>query len=396
MSQQSEFFPQPLYAPSAVTGTPRVFAAPAKYVQGAGCLHNMGTYVGALNFNTVALLASARGHNSQAQQVRDSLHEVKIKTQTAVFAGECSLQEINSQVAELQQHSIDCLIALGGGKCVDAGKCVAHRLGVPLIVVPTLASNDAPCSALSVMYSPEGVVAGAEFFPQNPLLVVVDTQVVAEAEARYLVAGMGDAMATWYEARVCMNNPGARNTLGAKPTMAACALGELCAHTLFNQGQAALQNIAQQQVDEPLESVVEANTLLSGIGFESGGLAAAHGFAEGYTHLPEVEHNYLHGEMVAMGVLGQLAMCGEHQEAQRVAEFFAAVGLPVHLGQLGLSEQHPGLAEVVAGAMGFAPIHNLPFKVTPEIVRKGLLSAHQLGLQVSDTRGDSAYRALHN
>ena len=136
-------------------------------------------------------------------------------------------------------------------------------------------------------------------------------------------------MATWYEARVCAANDHARNVLGVRPTMAAGALGELCASTLYEEGVRAAQDVEAGSVTAALENVVEANTLLSGIGFESGGLAGAHAYAQGYTNVPHVETNYLHGEMVAMGVTAQLLMEGEVDEAKRVASFFARVGLPI-------------------------------------------------------------------
>src|SRR5262249_41747291 len=157
------------------------------------------------------------------------------------------------------------------------------RLGVPVAIVPTLASNDAPCSALSVLYTPAGVSSGVEFYPSSPALVVVDTAIVAAASERYLVAGMGDAMATWYEATVCLRNPRGISCVGARPTLASSAIGETCAATLYERGAAAAAAVRRGTVDAELDAVVEANTLLSGLGFESGGIAAAHGFAQSFT-----------------------------------------------------------------------------------------------------------------
>jgi len=393
MTQQA-FFPQPLYAP-ADQPVPRVLLAPPKYVQGPGVLDRMGHYLSMLQYAKVGVLASARGHGAEAGRITASLTAREIGSVAVTFGGECSAQEIEAAAASLQGQAVDALLAVGGGKCVDAGKCVAYRLNVPVVVVPTLASNDAPCSAVAVLYTPEGVVTAAEFFPHNPVLVVVDTQVVANASERYLVAGMGDAMATWYEARVCLDNPNARNVVGGRPTLAACAIGESCANTLFADGEAAASAVRENRVDDALERVVEANTLLSGIGFESGGLAAAHGLAEGYTALPEVEHNFLHGEMVGMGVLTQLMLQDNPGEARRVAEFFARIGLPVHLGQFNLSANDAAMLNRVAqGAMGFAPIHNLPFEVTQATVHQAILDADEMGQAVTSALGDDAYRRL--
>jgi len=104
---------------------------------------------------------------------------------------------------------------------------------------------------------------------------------------------------------------------------------------------------------------------LSGIGFESGGLAVAHSVARGFAALPTVHQQYLHGEMVAMGLLTQLMVESREAEAHQVAAFFAQVGLPIHLGQLALSpEDTASLRLVMETAMRLPYVGNEPFAVT--------------------------------
>lgn len=399
MEISTAYMPHEILAPPGRDGlpAPRVFIAPARYIQGRGVLRSVGRYLTLLKPKRAALLMSARGLRGDGATLLASLRDAGIAAVPRTFGGECSLQEIEAQVAALSVERVDCLVAAGGGKCIDAGKAIAFRLGVPVAIVPTLASNDAPCSALSVLYSPEGVSTGAEFYPDSPALVVVDTDVVAAAPERYLVAGMGDAMATWYEARVCLENPAAVTTVGARPTIASCAIGEVCAQTLFREGRAAAAAVVAGVVNDALETVVEANTLLSGLGFESGGLAAAHGVAQSWTAIPKVHAEYLHGEMVAMGTLAQLMMESRPDEARRVAEFFAAVGLPIHLGQLGIgrSEQDAALDVVAEATLGFPFIGNMPQPVSAALVRSSVQEADVLGRAVAADAGDEAYRRLH-
>jgi glycerol dehydrogenase len=149
-------------------------------------------------------------------------------------------------------------------------------------------------------------------------------------------------------------------------------------------------------VNSALENVVEANTLLSGVGFESGGVAAAHGLAQSFTAIAVVRDNYMHGEMVAMGLLGQLMMEARPDEAMRVAEFFASVGLPVHLGQISIDpEDTRALDEIVKQTLRYPFLRNMPMRVNAELIRKALLDAHELGLRVTNSVGDDAYRRLH-
>ncbi len=390
----------PAYFPHSVFTTegspvPRVMVAPPRYIQGPGVLAQTGKYLSLIGARRAGVLASARGHRAEAATVAESLAQHQITSIARAFNGECTLDEIDQQVSQLADQNIDCLLAVGGGKCVDAGKCIAYRLGVPVVIVPTLASNDAPTSALSVLHSNEGVSLGAEFFPDNPAIVIMDTQVVAQASERFIVSGMGDAMATWFEARVCLHNPRARSTVGARPTLASAAIGEVCASTLFRDGEAAAEAVRNKTVNEALENVVEANTLLSGLGFESGGLAVAHGVANAYTAVHHVHADYLHGEMVAMGTLAQLAM-ENADDATRVAEFFCRIGLPVHLGHLSMSPADAeDLDKVVAAAIASGIVHNMPMPVTGKSLMKAILEADRRGRAVCERVGDVAYQRLH-
>ena len=398
MDISTAYLPQAIFAPSERGNlpAPRVFLSPQRYVQGRGVLRGVGRYLSLLRAKRVGVLLSERGSRTEGVQLLEGLRSAGIAPVVRIFRGECSLEEITAHVAALSKERLDCVVAAGGGKCIDAGKGVAFRLGTPVVIVPTLASNDAPCSALSVLYTPDGVSSGVEFYPDSPAFVVVDTDVIATTPERYLVAGMGDAMATWYEARVCLLNPAGVTTVGARPTLASCAIGEVCAETLFKEGRAAAAAVAAKTVNDALEVVVEANTLLSGLGFESGGLALAHGVAQSYTEIPNVRADYLHGEMVAMGTLAQLMMEARPDEARRVAEFFAAVGLPVHLGQLSLDAgDMRGLDVVCGGALQFPFIGNMPMRVTVESVRSAILDADRLGRAALEKLGDAAYRRLH-
>jgi glycerol dehydrogenase len=319
---------------------------------------------------------------AEGGQLLESIRRAGLEAEILSFGGECSFEEIGLHTTALSDlaEPVDGLIAVGGGKVVDAGRAVAQRLGIPVAVVPSLASNDAPCAAVSVIYTPEGVTADAELYDQSPALVLVDTAVIAQADERYLVAGMGDAMATWYEARACAANPNGVNIFGGRPTLAGTALAELCASSIYEYSARALESVRASRIDDALERVVEANTLLSGLGYESGGLAVCHAVAQGYTVIERVHRNFLHGEMVAMGVLAQLVLEADSEEANRAARFFAEVGLPVQLDQLGFSsDDEAELKQVVEAAMAFPYVANMPFEVTPDSLLEALLAADKLG-----------------
>jgi glycerol dehydrogenase len=396
---QKEYFPQDIFS-NGKPGqySPRVMIAPHRYIQGVGVLDHLGHYLKIVPSRHPAMLITDGGMKRIGERLLDTLGKTQIIPETLIFGGECSDEEVWRHVAQLQGRHVDGLIVVGGGKCLDAGKCIAHCVSVPAIICPTLASTDAPCSAVSVMYTPEGIFDRPWFFPESPALVVVDTGVIVQAPVRYLVAGMGDAMSTYYEARTCFRNPKAITMVGARPTAAVSAIAELAAKILFENGTDALTTAVKSEVNEAVENVVEANTLLSGMGFESGGLAASHSVAQILPMIPSLHENYLHGEMVAVGLLAHLCLENEESEALRVAGFFSRIGLPVHLGQLSLSiEQNSRLLdEVIGEALKIFFVHNEPFEVTPEKLKRAMLRAYQLGKEVSRDLGEEAFKRLHH
>ena len=400
MSEETNEAAVELFAvPTTNQTLPLVFGSPRRYVQAAGVIEQTGIYVSKMGFAACGVVMTARSEQAEGGRVVESLQGAGITAEVSLFGGECSFEEIERHASFLRESgaALDCLIAIGGGKVVDAGKSIAHRLDVPVVIIPSLASNDAPCSAASVIYTPEGVSESFEVFAENPALVLVDTAVVAAAPARFLVAGMADAMATWYEARACAQNPNAVTAFGASPTLAGTAIAELCAKVVYADGQGALEELTAGTAGKQLENIVEANTLLSGVGFECGGLAASHGVAQAYTVIPSVHENFLHGEMVAMGIQTQLALENWDSEADRCAEFFNDIGLPVTLAQLGLSrDDTESLGSIVEAALAFPFMPNMPFEVTGESMMAAILAADSRGRALVARQGDAAFKLLHD
>jgi glycerol dehydrogenase len=301
------------------------------------------------------------------------------------FRGEASDGEISRLATLGKDLGCDVLLASGGGKAIDAVKAAAEDLGVPSVIVPTIASNDAPCSALSVIYHEDGTFHRLRPLIQSPALVLVDTEIIAKAPVRQLVSGMGDALATWFEAVACRQS-GARNNFGGHITEAALGLAHLCLDTLLADGRDAKTSCERQLVTPALERVVEANTLLSGLGFESGGVAVAHALSEGFSVIHEM-HPFTHGEKVAFGLLTQLVLEGRPAaETEDICRFCLDVGLPVTLADLGcagIDEATLRKAAIDAAAPG-KPSHNMPFPVSGERLYDALLAADALGRKLKE------------
>jgi glycerol dehydrogenase len=360
----------------------RMLLAPSRYVQGAGAMQEIGKHAATFG-GTKALLTGGKTALSVAgQTIQTSLSEKKIGCHQEFFNGECSQKEIDRLVKIAKANGADIVISAGGGKVIDTGKAVAHTMKVPVIVVPTIAATDAPCSALAVIYTEHGVFERYLVLPKNPDIVLVDTTVVAKAPAHYLVSGMGDALATFWEADTC-NKSCKPNVLtgGCPPTLAAMAIARLCYDTLLEHGLQAKLAVERGVVTPAVEAIVEANTLLSGLGFESGGLAGSHSVHNGFTVL-ESTHGKLHGQKVAFGVVTQLVLEGRPKaDLQEVLDFCVSVGLPVCLEDCGVvkptNEEIRKVAEATT-AQG-ETIHATWFPVTADTVEAAIWAADALG-----------------
>ncbi|MDF6324174.1 glycerol dehydrogenase [Escherichia coli] len=297
----------------------RIIQSPGKYIQGADVINRLGEYLKPLAERW--LVVGDKFVLGFAQStVEKSFKDAGLVVEIAPFGGECSQNEIDRLRGIAETAQCGAILGIGGGKTLDTAKALAHFMGVPVAIAPTIASTDAPCSALSVIYTDEGEFDRYLLLPNNPNMVIVDTKIVAGAPARLLAAGIGDALATWFEARACSRS-------GATT------------------------------------------------------MAAAHAVHNGLTAIPDA-HHYYHGEKVAFGTLTQLVLENAPvEEIETVAALSHAVGLPITLAQLDIKEDVPAKMRIVAEAACAEgeTIHNMPGGATPDQVYAALLVADQYG-----------------
>ena len=356
-----------------------IFISPSKYIQGAGELGKLSEYVGIFGKKALCLITES-GLKRNETVIKSSFKDSDVSVHFEFFGGECCHTEIDRIGAICKAEGIDVVMGIGGGKTHDTIKAVGHYQGLPVVIVPTIASTDAPCSALSVIYTEDGVFEDYLFLPANPNAVIVDTTIIAHAPTRLLVSGMGDAMATYFEAHACECSE-AGTCAGGQTTMAAQTLAKLCLDTLLDEGYKAKLACDANIATKALEKVIEANTLLSGIGFESGGLAGAHAIHNGFTVLPEC-HEMYHGEKVAFGTLTQLVLENAPlEDIDEILDFCVTVGLPITLAELNITDVTEEKLRAVAEAAAAETdtIHNMPFTVTADDVYAAILVADALG-----------------
>ncbi|TVR90512.1 MAG: glycerol dehydrogenase [Saprospirales bacterium] len=350
---------------------------PGKYIQGEGLIEELPDTI--KSFGDKGLILSS----PTAKKVCLDKHSKRFAEdgiEVIEFKGECCASEIMRISDMVISNEINVLVGVGGGKAIDTAKIVADRAEIPVIVVPTIASTDAPCSGCAVIYSENGHFESVYYQKMNPQVVLVDMNVMSNAPTRFLVAGMGDALSTWFEARSCKRTH-SMNACGGYSTLAGLNLAKLCYDTILEYGPAAKRANGHKIITPALHHIVEANTLLSGIGFESSGLASAHAIHNGLSALDET-HSFYHGEKVAFGVLAGLHLTdAPPAEMETVYSFCEKIGLPTTFEDIGLASIDKSQLTKVANksCLPEESIHHEAGQITPEKVLCAMVAADAMG-----------------
>lgn len=353
----------------------KIFASPSKYIQGKGLLKTGISYIQELG-QKVVLLTDAMVWEIAGKEFEAKLKSEGVEVFTEIFTGETTENEIQRLIQKIKTEKIEVILSLGGGKLIDTGKAIGNELGLAVAIIPTTASTDAPTSSIAVLYNEDGCFQKYVYYKKNPDLILVDTEVIAKAPVRLLISGIADALATAVEARAVHRKNG-ENTLGGRQTITALAIAEKCEEVLFSYSLQAIEASEKKVVTEALEAVIEANTLLSGLGFESGGLAAAHAIHNGFSAVSGDVHLLTHGEKVAFGTLVQLFLENQPRETvDKYIEFYQRLGLPTTLESVFSKE--PTSDELLAVAQQATlkgdSLEKMPMSLTVEDLVAGMLT----------------------
>ena len=354
----------------------RMMRAPLKYVQGKGALLHFHKEMGYMGKRWL-FVCSNSGYKSCYEDLEKSFKGTQDYRRYEVFGGISSVNEVKKMQKIVESDNIDVVVAVGGGSAVDTAKASAYYSGRKIVIIPTVAATDAPCTGLSVIYNDDGSFNTYLFYPQNPDAVLVDSAVIAAAPVKFLVAGMGDALATYFEGRASLRTE-SPSLEGGGITRAGMAIARLCYDTLRNYGKAAIAACENKVVTPALDAVIEAAVYLSGVGADNVNCAAAHSFYNGLTSLGG--HEAYHGNCVAFGTLVQLTLEGApKEEFEEVQDFCMEVGLPLTLSELGTFTDEEIHTMAKNACVEGETIHNLAGDVAPEELYCAIIATDTLG-----------------
>lgn len=357
-------------------GRLRAMREPLKYVQGRDATLKFHEEMGYMGKRWL-FVCSNSGYKACHDKIEKSFGELDDYRRYEVFGGISSKGEIAKMEEIVKADNIDTVVAVGGGSAVDTAKATAYYTGKHIVIVPTVAATDAPCTGLSVIYNDDHSFDKYLFYPTNPDAVMVDTTVIANAPVKFLIAGMGDALGTYFEGRASIRTESA-SLEGTGITRAGQALARLCYDKLKTYGKQAVEACKVHAVTPALEAICEANVYLSGVGADNVNCAAAHSFYNGVTSLG-IKHAD-HGCCVALGTLVQLVLDGApKEEFEEVQNFCLEVGLPVTLEEIGVTT--PEQVETIAknACIPGETIHNLAGDVQPIELYDAIMQADAMG-----------------
>ncbi|UCE81374.1 MAG: glycerol dehydrogenase [Methanobacteriota archaeon] len=339
---------------------------PSRYVQGAGAIDEIGSFVSKLGKRPF-VVAGKTSFGKVGVRVEDSLDSAETPLVGFVNSvGECTYEGIDSAVKESSRARADVIIGCGGGKAVDTAKAVADKQGLPVVTVPTQCATNADQMADAVIFTADHQFVEDYYLSRAPALVLVDTEVVGFAPVEYLVQGMGDALASGFE-KPAYASTMLKNESDSLATSAAVEVNLRCFSVLMAHGVQAKSDSQDGTMSDSLESIIEAIKLMSGFGFGGGGCAAAHAIHNGLISVPGVARK--HGEIVAFGTLSQMMLERRSSlEVERVMRWCGTLGLPTCLDELGDLDRSRLREAAEKACDPEDTMQNMPFEVTPEMV----------------------------
>ena len=350
--------------------------APAVVLRGDGAWDEARPRIASLCHQPV-LLGRSAATATHRQRLKADLESDGLVPSAAQLLNDCCEDDLQRISAEITACANDAVIAAGGGKVLDAGKLLAHRLQLPCITVPLSAATCAGWTALSNVYSPSGAFSGDVSLDRCPDLLVFDHGLIRQAPPRTLASGIADALAKWYEASV--SSATSHDGLVQQAVQ--------MARVLRDQLMLDSRDAMADTTSEAWVRVAEACGLTAGVMGGLGGArcrtVAAHAVHNGLTQL-EACHGSLHGEKVGFGILVQLRLeerLGGNQLAgqahRQLLPLLRELGLPLCLDDLGLaSASLSDLQQVSAFACREgSDLHHLPFQVTTGALLEALVGA---------------------
>jgi len=233
-------------------------------------------------------------------------------------------------VAELERSipTVDAALGVGGGAAMDMAKYVSWKRGVPLYLLPTIASVDAAVTTSIAVRAGGRVRYVGEVIPE---LVGVDFPVVRSAPIHLNRAGVGDilsihtALWDWRRAHERGND---RYSESSASTVAALL-------ARMPEQVEDLRDVTDEGIRLLFELYNQETEVLEAWGNSRPEEGSEHFFAYNMEYV--TGRDFVHGELVCLGVYVLSYLQGNRPDWVR--DFLIAVGVRYRLSELGISPE---------------------------------------------------------
>ncbi|RLM27263.1 oxidoreductase [Brenneria alni] len=308
----------------------RVQAGPANYFSFPGAIDKLLTFYPPEVLNNALWIAGERALAAARPYLPTEFDAPSARR--VLFGAHCSEGEVAKLVAQAGKNC-QVVIGIGGGAVLDTAKVVARQVGAPLVAIPTIAATCAAWTPLSVWYNDAGQALRFDIFPDANHLVLVEPRIVLAAPAAYLLAGIGDTLAKWYEAMVLSPQPETLSLTVRLGLQTALDIRDVLLQKSASALDAATRGTLTQDFLDVVDAIIAGGGMVGGLGERYTRVAAAHAVHNGLTVLPQTER-FLHGTKVAYGILVQSALLGDYKTLRQLKAAYKVLGLPTSLSEL--------------------------------------------------------------
>ena len=282
-----------------------------------------------------------------------------------LYGTDCTFAAVERLRNDPLYAACDMVFAVGGGKAIDTCKALCVPDHKPIFTFPTIASNCAACTAVSIMYNEDGTFLRPFFLEKPATHTFIDTDIIVHAPARYMWAGIGDTYAKYYESTIS-----SRDETLPHFTQMGVMVSRMCLEPLVQWGPQGLADHREGRLTGAVEQVVLAIVISTGLAsnfltrdytpdYNSG---LAHAIFYALTKYPVIEAEHLHGEVVGFGVLFALLVDGQEEEFTRILRLNRALGLPTRLSDIGITPEQ--FEETVTRIPAMSDVRHYPYAVT--------------------------------
>lgn len=309
---------------------------------------------------------------SQAEnKIKEYLKNSKIQILgTFWYGGEAAYENVETLKNKQEILEADMIFSVGGGKALDSCKVLSSELDKVLFTFPTIASTCAATTSVCAMYNLDGSFKDLYWRKQPAKHTFIDTSIISQAPQKYIWAGIGDTLAKGYEPEFSARGKELdyQNSVGI-------TLSKLCCEPLIKYGEKALENCkngkVSQELVEVILSIIVNTGLVSNCVINDYNSCVAHAICYGFSMIPEVEENHLHGELVSYGVLVQLMLDNNIPELKKLINFYKRIKLPTSYTKFSISSEDIDKI-VLKRASEVNDIKVTAFPVNYELLKKAL------------------------